>query len=525
MHAGRPRAVCPSIDDPSAIGNAYARYLKDESNLIGGLPRRLLFPRSVDELAEGVRTACQRGESLTVCGGRTGIVGGAVPVGGESLLCLDALVADPVLRYSERHDCWSVRVKPGTSLDSLTAFLAAPRQGGPSPGGELFYPVDPTEGSATLGGTVATNASGSRTLFFGPTRAWVLGLTVVLADGSVARLERGETGCRDGLLRVPLLPDSPSGDEISLRVPAVRMPRTKHVAGYHLSPDMEPIDLFIGGEGTLGIVAEIDLRLCGKPAHLFALSVFAPSSLSAWDLASALGSDEELRPLALEFMDGNSLELLRAYRAEAGEASGVPVLPDAIGALLYVEYAYPDEPALDRLVETVRGRLSAAGVPEDATWAAFEDSEREAMRKMRHALPERVNALIARRKESIPEITKLSTDLAVPGPRFSEMLGIYSRLLDESGLQHVVFGHIGDAHLHVNILPRDSAEVARGKEVTVLLAREAVRLGGSVSGEHGIGKLKKHLMEIQYPEADRAALRALKTRLDPDGRLNPGVLW
>ena len=144
---------------------------------------------------------------------------------------------------------------------------------------------------------------------------------------------------------------------------------------------------------------------------------------------------------------------------------------------------------------------------------------------MRHTLPERINALILQRRHEIPDLTKLATDCAVPDERLGEMMQAYSAVLDEAGLQRALFGHIGNAHLHVNILPRNREEVVRARDAMATLARKAVSLGGSVSGEHGIGKLKKELLALQYTQAELEGLRSLKAQFDPAGRLNPDVLW
>jgi D-lactate dehydrogenase (cytochrome) len=475
-------------------------------------PRRILFPLTAAQLSAALRDASGRGEPVTLSGGRTGIVGGAVPIGGEDLVALDRLAPLPQLRFSEPVGAWCVTVGPGTTLTQLRAFLASSA----SPSRNLIYPIDPTEQSATLGGTVATNASGARTLFYGPTRDWVLGLTVVLADGSLVRLRRGEGRARDG--RITL-----AGRE--LPIPPIAIPHTKHTAGYRVTSDMEPIDLFIGGEGTLGVVAEADLRLCEAPSSILGLCVFLPSRDAAAPFVADLKGSRGLRPLALEYIDGESLRILSEYRREAGEQSGVPALPAGMEGLVFIELASRDEADRESTLAAVNDALSAHGIPQESTWAGFEARELEAMRKMRHALPERINELVARRQAVIPGLTKLATDLAVPDASLQGMLDCYRRVLDDARLERVIFGHIGNAHLHVNILPRDRGEMERGKQACITLARTAVEKGGSVSGEHGIGKLKKELLELQFTPEELAGLRSLKDLLDPQGILNPGVLW
>ncbi|MCX7031105.1 MAG: FAD-binding oxidoreductase [Spirochaetes bacterium] len=498
---------CPVIADAGLIASAYARYLSDESSLAGGMPARILLPRSVGELSTAVRDAAGRAGSVTVSGGRTGIVGGAVPRGGEDLVSTGGLVGNPRPRWSDEHGSWMVAVPAGITLDALRAFLVSSEL---PPG--LAYPVDPTEGGATVGGSVATNASGARTLRYGPTRDWVLGMSVVLADGSVVHLERGRAGAA-------AVPEVLRG----LHAPGVRLPATKHAAGYRLTGD--PVDLFIGCEGTLGVIAEVDLRLCEVPKGIAGVCAFLPDPAGCPDLVAGLKAGLGPDLLALEYFDARSLRLLSAWRAEAREASGVPALPDTPGGMLYVEMPYDGEAQLEKLADRLTGMLAAHGVDGAATWAAFEPDELAAMRTLRHALPERVNRLVAARAAGVPGLTKLATDLAVPDPALPAMMETYRRVFADAGLEHVIFGHIGNAHLHANLLPSTVEEIGRGRAACLELARAAVALGGSVSGEHGIGKLKKALLAIQYTPAELAELRSVKDRLDPCGVLNPGVLW
>ncbi|KPK61839.1 MAG: hypothetical protein AMK73_07555 [Planctomycetes bacterium SM23_32] len=147
------------------------------------------------------------------------------------------------------------------------------------------------------------------------------------------------------------------------------------------------------------------------------------------------------------------------------------------------------------------------------------------MKRLRHAVPETVNAIIGRRKIEVPELHKVGTDMAVPDESVGAMMAFYERRLAECGLEHVIFGHIGDGHLHVNVLPRTGGELEQGEELYVEFAREAVRLGGSVAAEHGIGRIKKRFLPIQFGAEHLAAMRAVKAALDPDGILNPGVLF
>ncbi len=552
------------IDDPGLIRDSYQVYLRDESRLPGEPPRRIYFPASTLEVSAAVEEIRARGERLTISGARTGIVGGAANHGAENILSLERLCPPPRLerRAGSGGDPggWLLRVGAGLTHARLLEFLGAANAGGsggeggrvPGRGGRggtppaqpaspLFYPVDPTELSASLGGNAATDASGARTLHYGSTRRWLEGLTVVLADGGVLRLRRGERLAREGWFEL----GRRGGRFERLRLEPVRVPATKHVAGYPLREDMDLIDLFIGSEGTLGIVTELELRLLEQEGERLYLCLFLPEATEVGELVrqlkaagaggpagGAASAGSRAAPaggpfalLALEYMDGASLELLRGYRREAGDASGVPALPPEARGALYLEAAYAGQEALEEATARLGGLLAGYGLSLEDSWAGFDEESRERMKRFRHALPERINSIIGRRQRGMPGLTKVSTDMAVPDEALPAMLETYRGALAGAGLEHAIFGHIGNGHLHVNVLPRSPRELAAARELYGLFARRAVELGGSVSGEHGIGRLKKDFLRIQYSEEELRRLRAVKDFLDPEGRLNPGVLF
>jgi D-lactate dehydrogenase (cytochrome) len=520
--------TCPRIEGRDLILSGYDRYLRDESSLRGGVPSRIYLPTTVGELSAAVREVGADGGSLTVSGARTGIVGGAVPEEGGNLLALDRMKGEPSLSYCEERGRWTVRVPASLTVEGLEAALTSEGSGGGHGSARgLFYPVDPTETGASLGGTVATNASGARTYRYGPTRRWVAGLTVVLADGSVARLRRTggmATPPSAGGAGMRIAREMADGgvEETEITIPRVRLPDTKNAAGYYVIG--EPVDLFIGGEGTLGVVAEIELALCRRPAGIIGVGAFLDHRDACLELMARVKAADGLRLLALEYMDGNSLRLLEE-RKRGGDAPGLPAFPGNSDALFYIESEYDGEREAGSVLSAVSRVLESARVAGERVWAAVEPKELELMRKVRHALPESVNAVIARRAASMPGLVKLATDLAVPDHALPTMMGEYSRLLSENRLAHVLFGHIGNSHLHMNIIPESIEELERGREVCSELARRAVALGGSVSGEHGIGRLKKHLLSIQFSPQELEGLRSLKVHLDPRGILNPAVMW
>lgn len=512
-------ASCPVVTGRDRIADAYLPYTTDESRVDGTLPERIYFPHSTDHVKAAVEEIKRRGESVTVSGARTGIVAGAV-ADAPNVVSLEKLTGPVSLRRDPELG-WIAAVRAGVTLEELDSVLSDGRfettdETPEDPPEALFYPVDPTEVSATVGGTIATNASGARTLKYGPTRVWVHGLTVVTPDGGVLRLKRGRTAADGGTLEL----QRPDGTVDTFAVPDLDYPDTKHTAGYELHESMDAVDLFVGAEGTLGIVTEAELRLASRPAELLCLFVFLPTD-EPGRLVRAL---KNLQPAAIEYMDANSIDLLIEAKDKQLDGGAVPDLPENTRAALYVELEADDEAGIEELYDRLAPILEDASVSIDDTWAGFTDQDLAAMKRFRHALPERVNAIIAERKREEPELSKIGTDMAVPDDAFDEMLDLYRTTLAQAKLDYCIFGHIGNGHVHVNILPNDVGDRDRGYELYKVFAKRAVELGGSVSAEHGIGRLKRPFMHIQYPETVLEQMKAVKRLMDPDGTLNPGVL-
>jgi len=287
------------------------------------------------------------------------------------------------------------------------------------------------------------------------------------------------------------------GDRIDFDVPALPLPQTtKNTAGYPLAPGMDWIDLFTGSEGTLGIVTEAEVQLLPAPRDVLAGVVFFETDTAALDAVDAWRDIDGLR--MIEYFDANSLALLRQRFSETPEHSG---------AALLMEQENGD-------IDSWADRVS------DNSWFAASDQDRERFRRFRHALPELVNDTMRHRG-----FLKLGSDYAVPIARNREMLGFYHSELERRSLGYVIFGHVGDAHVHVNILPKSRVDFDAGQSLLLDFARHAVQLGGTVSAEHGLGKRKAHLLALQYSSEQIESMRAVKRRLDPQWLLNRGNLF
>jgi D-lactate dehydrogenase (cytochrome) len=489
----------------------FAGHLADESRLTGSA-EALAFPRCEADVAE----ILGRGSPVTVSSGRTGIVGGAVPRGGIALSTekMDSL---EVLRLPD--GAWAARCGPGVPLKRLAEELNAHPE-------KLFFPPNPTETTARVGGAAAANASGSRSYRWGATREYVKALRVVLACGQLLALRRGECLASEAGFEVELR----DGSTLSVPVPAIRMPAIKSAAGYHAAPGMDLVDLFVGSEGTLGVITEVTLGLEKSPERTLAVQGFFPDEGRALSFVRALRGEIGAKASppaglqAIEFFDGRSLDLLREKREEEGRQTEVPELPAAARASVMLEVGC-SAAGEEEVLEAAAALLEEFGSDPEEAWAGLEGRERAKLVAFRHALPEAVNSLIGRAQSQHPGLTKVGTDMAVPRESLGEMMAAYAQALAAAGLRYVIFGHIGDDHLHVNVLPTNMDEYAKGRELYVELARRAVALGGTVSAEHGIGKLKKALLEVMYGSEGVEEMRRTKRALDPGGLLGPGTLF
>ena len=201
-----------------------------------------------------------------------------------------------------------------------------------------------------------------------------------------------------------------------------------------------------------------------------------------------------------------------------------PPIPEQAGAALFFEFSFdPMEEQLDFSV--LEKSIQSCGASFSDSWAAYENRELQRLKDFRHILPETINAIIAERKKQYPDLHKLGTDLAVPDERLQDMWQIYKESLESAGLQWAAFGHIGNNHIHVNIMPRNSDELQKGLALYEKFAGKAVEFGGTVSAEHGIGKMKIKFLEMMYNANHLKEMQAVKLSLDPDGMLNPGNIF
>lgn len=491
------------------------RYLSDAAHFPGGHAAGVAIPRTAADVPAIVRGA----RTVLSVGAQSSLTGGATPMG-ELLLSTEKL--NRILEIGPSH----VRVEAGVPVAVMQEALA--RSG-------AWFPPAPTFTGAFAGGIVATNAAGAATFKYGPVRPWVQAITVVLADGTELAIERRRVMASGRRLRVP----SSSGP-IDVPVPSYRMPHVvKRSAGYHAEPDMDLIDLFIGSEGTLGVITTVTFRTLA-PAPLTALALVpCTSEERALAIVTDLRSDPSVA--AVEHMDRRCLEILHE---DGADARNDVAFPDGTEIALLAQIEVPSDTTRAAAFDEIQNALgSSASTPlaricrlldrhqalDAAEIALPGDRHRaEQLIAIREAVPAGVNARVGRAQRDVdPRIAKTAADMIVPFERFGEVMGIYRDGFRSRGLDFAVWGHISDGNVHPNVLPRSYDDVERGKDAILHFGRQAARLGGCPLAEHGVGRnpVKQALLRGLYGEQGIEEMRAVKRALDPEWKLAPGVIF
>ncbi|MBZ5555969.1 MAG: FAD-binding oxidoreductase [Acidobacteriia bacterium] len=515
----------PAGSDPDVL----AAFLEDAAHFPGGHAAGVVFPTTEAGVARAVREA----STVLPIGAQSSLTGGATPMG-EIVLSTRQLNR----RIDVADD--SVRVGAGVTIAELDSALADAGK---------CYPPAPTFTGAFVGGTVATNAAGAATFKYGTTRDWVRALTIVLANGDVLDVERGRVcASDDGAFEIAL------SDRVArVDVPRYVMPRVaKLSAGYFAAPGMDLIDLFIGSEGTLGVVTEVTLRvLPSRPALCLAFVPFADRH-AALTFVAELRRDAQdtwrtrdpqgLDISAIEHMDARCLALLREDGVD--RQHGVTI-PDGTAIALLVTLELPADMTQARAFDEI-GRARETGAPDtrltrfcraldragvlDAVEIAVpgDRARAEQLLAIREAVPAAVNARVGRAKHGVDaQIAKTAADMIVPFERLDELLKIYDDEFRRRGLDAAVWGHISDGNLHPNVIPRSIADVESGKDAILAFGREVRRLGGSPLAEHGVGRngVKQQLLRDLYGRDGIDQMRSVKRALDPECKLAPGVIF
>ena len=427
------------------------------------IPDFVARPASIEDVAEVMLRAQKDRIPVTTAGAQSSTT--AASITDEGIL-LSMRGLDRISEVDEA--ARTVRVEAGALVGDIKRKAAAC--------GLLFAPDPTSEEESTIGGAIACNASGARTFKYGATRKYVQALTVILASGEKKEFRRSYL--------------------------------EKNTVGYAFAHD--PIDWFIGSEGTLGVIVDAELSLLPLPAEVVGLAVFFASEDAALRFVIATRENRTLSPRCIEYFDQLALEIAR-------ESSTGSALPRAAKGMVYVE-----EEVVDDFDATLGRWADAIGESSDIEPLVFQgEAKLREARQFRHSVPATMNERGGRQRHFGGR--KVSTDWAVPYRRLPEAIASARRLTREAGvLQPVIYGHAGNGHPHENFIARDSAELATIERIVELTLREVLGLGGTVAAEHGIGKIKKRWLPLQMNALQIAIMKAVKKELDPLNLLAPG---
>lgn len=475
-------------------------YLTDASNT-KGFCEAVYIPENIEELKKLVKELNNSKTEITISGNRTGLTGASMPQGG---VVISTEKFNRIIEINTEKQF--AIVEPAVLLSELQDEVKAK---------ELLYPPDPTERNCFIGGNVATNASGARTFKYGPTRNYVEELDIVLADGESLHLERGKNLAKEYSLFLV----SDSGKEINLKIPDLKMPETKNASGYFCKKNMDAIDLFIGSEGTSGIITKIKLKLILQPVNELSCVLFFETEKNALNFLIKAREEsyksrkeknsDGIDATVLEFYDENALKFLE---------NDFPNIPAKAKAAVWFEQGCNNNE--DRMLELWINLFSEFGGNEEEAWFASTEKDKERLVEFRHAISVNTNEYIARHN-----VRKLGTDVAVPDDKLIGFYNSAKKLVEESELHYLNYGHFGNSHMHLNLLPKNEEEFAKGKKLYQAICDLAIKMGGTFSAEHGVGKNKTEYLVKMYGEDNVNKMRMIKKTLDSNYILGVGNIF
>lgn len=476
----------------------FQNYLSDASNY-QGTAEAVYLPEDEEEIIALVKKCNVEQKRITISAGGTGLTGSRVPEGGI-VISMEKMNRIIELNEGEKF----LRVQSGMVLKDLQSYVEEKK---------LFYPPDPTERNCFIGATVATNSSGARSFLYGPTRDYVIGMRVVLPIGETISIERGKIIASAYTFSL----ETEQGTKYEFSIPRFTMPDTKNASGYYCKKNMDLIDLFIGSEGTLGIITEVKLKLIALNENILSCIVFFASEADAFNFIAEARfrtksglSDSRMKISArgLEFFDKLTLNFL------CGDYKAIP--KNMCSVWFEQELAENEEEIKDSWLKLMQKHNADV----KTSWLAVNKKEQEEFKDFRHAIGSKVNEFVAHRG-----LKKVGTDVAVPVKAFPSFYRRMVEFVEKNHIEYVVYGHLGNCHVHLNMLPKDQQEFIKAKKIYSDICMEAVRLKGTVSAEHGIGKMKREYLLMMYGEKIIIQMAKLKLIFDPHRILNIGNIF
>lgn len=455
------------------MNETYQEYLTDESRY-KGWAESISFPESEAEILEILQEMRESKTPITIQGGKTGIVGAGIPNGGH-IMNLSRM--NQCRRYEVCEDKTAlIWAEPGVNLMELKKAV-----GRISGGHELFWPPEPTEASATVGGMAASNAKGITQFLYGDTRQYIAGVRMIAWDGSIYEI------------------NSPSA-----------------------------LSEVLGREGITGIFSELTLKLILRPPLVWGITFFFATHQEAEMFISrlllAIPKTETAQIAAIEYLDRVTIDLIEERKDFLEKIKGLPDINAKFNDIVYLELQGEEE-GIEEIAEQLMELAAAHGSDPDQAWAVSGAPEIEKMHAFRHAAAEASNLFIDQVRRQDARITKLSADMTLKDEDFKVVVPQYRKDVKKAGLKCCIFGHAAGIHLHINILPENYEEYLKGAELLRVWAKRVQKGNGEIVSEHGVGKLKKEIYNQAGNREYLADCKKIKQHWDPEGMFNQGNIF
>lgn len=445
------------------FGEQYKSYLSDESKLVG-VAESISFPKNTNEIIHIINELRDAGKNLTIQGGRTGLVGSAVPLSNHILNLSE--FKQKIEVFQEANEML-LKVSSGFTLEEIYDKVRA------STKNDYFLPIEPSEKTATIGGVLAQNAKGLTSYKYGEVIDHIKQIKILDYTGETNIL------C--------------SKDEI---------------------------EIYIGSEGMYGVILEVVFKLKKKPANIWSLVLFFHDKYSAMKFSKEVCSVDDNKVISLvEYLDYNSIKLLQEYRSQISSIENIPDISEDVKSMIILELCSDHEENIESFVGNIMMIAESHNCNLDISWALTGESEASRIRNLRHAIVEIVNMKIA--KLNLHENSLYRIDINVFGEQIIESLIELEDEMINNDIDYCVYGHIGNMSLIVSVIPKDANKSEKAREIITKVVYGKIHERSSEIYEFGIGKTNSQYYLISGGVDDRQKYMNIKGKLDPIGIFNP----
>ena len=471
----------------------YQSFLCDESRL-SGFSDHIVFPNTINDICEVLNRINKDGNTVTVQGSRTGMVGGAVPQGG---LVLNLSKMNQIFDEAQNEKLGYICVQAGATLHQIEEVANA---------SNLFFPPNPTEQTATIGGIFASNAQGPSCLIYGESSKYIHGLSWITPKGTLWKIKRGDYVFKENKCSLP------DGEELIIPSDLPHSPVKLFEEG------MDLVDFLAGSEGSLGVAAEFELKLLPLPKEVWGVVYFFSNSEQSSAFAKQLldwnKDDNSASLMAAEFYNEGALKLLDESRQNSALLKALPQFPINTSAAIYVELCGDDIDAVENALMQHLDYFSDVGGEEEDTWAESGFSSIQRFRDMRHAIPSILNEMIDLDLENHDK--KWETDFSGCPEMFDDFLKIYNQALLDYKLKGLIYGHILQNKMHLALLPQTLEQQSVCKDLVYSISKQVMQKNGFLITENGVGLLKQSLVNDFMPPMVGDTIEKTRMTFDRD---------